>query len=151
MAKRGPHVVQCYHCRHRFEVSGSAQSTSCPKCHKPLIVEDVVVKQLRVVSKLQTTGKLVIERRGRVIAKSTVTANEGIEVVGNLDANEVVSGGPVVIGPKATWKGSLTAPSIEVKPGAKVLGGQFHVPADPLAVADLNRPNGNGNGNGRRR
>jgi cytoskeletal protein CcmA (bactofilin family) len=150
MAKRGPHVVQCYHCQHRFEVGGKAQSTSCPRCHKPLIVEDVIVKQLRVVSKLQTTGKLVIQKKGRVIAKSVVTANEGIQVVGNLDANEVLSGGPVVIGPRATWKGSLTAPSIEVKPGAKVLGGNFHVPADPLEVSDLNEQNAT-NGNGRRR
>lgn len=147
MAKRGRHVVQCYHCRHRFEVGGSAQSTSCPKCHKPLIVEDVVVKQLRVVSKLQTTGRLVIQKRGRVIAKTLITANQGIEVIGNLDAGQVLSGGPVLIGPKATWKGSLTAPSLEVRLGAKVLGGLFRIPADPLEVADLS--NGNGNGNGR--
>lgn len=107
-------------------------SVPCPKCHKNVVVEDVVVKNYKPVSAIQTCGRLIIRKGGRVAAK-TVEAHQGVEVLGALQA-QVLSGGPVVVGPKAEWRGDLRAPSLEVKSGARFLGGYFVIPDDPLAL-----------------
>jgi hypothetical protein len=120
--------VQCYHCHHRFDVSAQAKTSSCPKCHKGLMVEDVIVKSLEAVRKIQTCGKVHVQKKGRVIAQ-LVEAQEGVFVEGVLDAN-VISGGLVRIGAKATWKGDCRAPSIAIEGGCVITSGYFVVP-DP--------------------
>jgi hypothetical protein len=132
-----PRTIQCYHCRHRFKVSGRAMTTSCPKCSKPLMVDDVIVKTFEAVRKIQTCGRIVIQKKGHVIA-SLVEANGGVEVEGILEA-KVVSGGPVRIGPKAMWKGDCNAPSLSVDEGCKIAGGYFVIPDNSLG---LTGPNG---------
>jgi hypothetical protein len=127
--------VQCYHCRHRFDIAAQTQSTSCPKCSKQLRVEDVIVKGLEAVRKIQTCGKIVIEKKGRVIAQ-TVEAHGGVFVEGVLDAN-VISGGHVKIGSKALWKGDCRAPSIEIEGGCVITSGFFSIPDDALGLKDL--------------
>ncbi len=119
-------TVQCYHCGHRFDVSGRAMSTSCPGCYKPVVVQDVVVKGFQTIQKLQTCGRVLIKRRGRVVA-GLIEAQEGIEVQGILNGN-AISAGPVVIGSKAQWKGDCRAPSLEVKLGARIESGFFEIP-----------------------
>lgn len=101
-------------------------STSCPGCNKPVIVQDVIVKGLKTTQKLQTCGRVVIKPRGRVTA-GLIEAQGGLEVLGILTGN-VTSAGPVVIGPKACWKGDCRAPTLEVKLGAKIESGFFEIP-----------------------
>ncbi|MCA9300149.1 MAG: polymer-forming cytoskeletal protein [Phycisphaerales bacterium] len=107
-------------------MSTKTMSTSCPKCAKALMVDDVIVKSAQGVRKIQTCGKIRVTRRGRVVAQ-LVEAHEGIECEGIMEAN-VVSGGHVTIGAKARWKGDCRAPSITIKPGANVEGGWFCIP-----------------------
>lgn len=130
--KRG---LQCYHCRHRFEVSWQTLSASCPKCSRALTLEDIVIKNAYSVRKIQTCGRLVVEKKGRVVCQ-TVEAIGGVEVEGYLEAN-VQSGGPVKIGAKAQWKGDLAAPSVEVELGGRIDKGYFVIPDDPLGVSGL--------------
>lgn len=132
MAKSSPRPVMCYHCRHAFEVGQRTMSVPCPQCHKVVMVEDVVVKNYKPVNTIQTCGRVIVQKGGRIAAK-TVEAHGGVEVLGAMHAS-VLSGGPVVVGPKAEWKGDLRAPSLEVRSGAKFIGGYFVVPDDPLAV-----------------
>lgn len=119
-------MVLCYHCGRQLEVAARALTTSCPGCFKALQVADVVVKTMQAVRKIQTCGRLVVEKTGRVFAQS-VEAQEGVEVDGILEAS-VVSRGPVRIGPKATWKGDCRAPSLRVDLGSTIVGGKFVVP-----------------------
>jgi hypothetical protein len=136
MAKpRPPRTVQCYHCRHRFVVGGLAMTINCPGCSKPLTVDDLVVKALSAVQAIQTCGRIVIQKKGHVIAR-LVEAHGGIDVEGILEAN-VLSGGPVRIGPKAIWKGNCTAPSVHIEPGCTIAGGYFKFPDDSLGLSDL--------------
>ncbi len=107
-------------------------SVPCPQCHKVVMVEDVVVKNYRPVNTIQTCGRVIIHKGGRVAAK-TIEAHQGVEVNGALDAS-VLSGGPVVVKAKAEWKGDLRAPSLEVQMGARFNGGYFVIPDDPLAL-----------------
>lgn len=125
--------VQCYHCRRRFEVGVRAVTVSCPGCHKRLVIEDLVIKNAQAYTKLQTCGRVVVQRRGHVMA-TLVEAHAGIEVLGVLEANAITGGG-VRIGPKATWKGDLAARTLRVDAGARIVGGRFAVPDDPLGLA----------------
>jgi cytoskeletal protein CcmA (bactofilin family) len=128
-------TIQCYHCRHRFEVASKAMSIPCPKCAKALVVEDVVIKTAHNVRKIQTCGKLIVEKKGRVVAQS-VEAQGGVEVEGYLEA-KVQAGGHVKIGAKAQWKGDCAAPSLEVELGGRIERGYFVIPEDPLGVGDM--------------
>jgi hypothetical protein len=128
MAKpTAPRSIHCYHCRHGFDVSPQTMTTVCPRCSKPLTVEDVVIKTAHSVRKIQTCGRLIVQKKGRVIAQS-VEALEGVEVEGILEA-KVMSGGKVWIGPKGQWKGDCAAPSLEVEPGGRIDGGYFEIAA----------------------
>lgn len=136
----GPHLVQCYHCRHRFEVGGRAQSTSCPGCNKPVIVEDLVIDKLKAgLIELRTCGSITVKKKGRIMAEHIV-AHGGIVCDGIIEAKRVLSGKPVVINKTATWRGDLQAPSLELKLGAKVKPSYFDIPADPQGLADLGKP-----------
>ena len=132
----GRHTIQCYHCRVRFEVGRRARSTSCPGCYKPIIVEDIVVKKLKPVQKVQTCGKVIVRRSGRILAER-IEAHAGIKCLGAINATSILTGGHVFIGPNASWKGDLHSPSVEIKGGAQIARCYFTVPDDPLELADL--------------
>jgi len=136
MAKAAPQrKVQCYHCRHRFDIPSRAMSLSCPRCAKALVIEDVIINTAHNVRKIQTCGKVIIEKKGRVVAQ-LVEAHGGVEVEGFLEA-KVLSGGPVRIGPKAQWKGDLAAPSLTAELGCRIERGFFTIPDDPMGVSDF--------------
>jgi cytoskeletal protein CcmA (bactofilin family) len=116
-------------------VPSKALSTSCPKCAKALVIEDVVIKTAHNVRKIQTCGKVVIEKKGRVVAQ-LVEAHGGVDVEGYLEA-KVVSGGHVRIAAKAHWKGDCSAPSLVVELGGQIEKGYFVIPEDALGVGDL--------------
>jgi cytoskeletal protein CcmA (bactofilin family) len=114
-----------------------AQSTNCPGCNKALIVGDVNVDRLKgPLKELRTCGKVSIQKKGRLMAE-LVEAHDGIECLGVLDARRVLSGAAVTLGPKAQWKGNLTAPSLQIENGARIHGGGFAVPDDPLGLNNL--------------
>ena len=125
-------AVQCYHCRRGFEVSARAESTACPHCGDRVIVGDIVVKALKPVHRVQTCGRVVVQARGRINA-DLVEAHLGVEILGGLDAR-VHSGGPVLIGPKARWKGDCSAPSVEIHEGARIEGGEFRIPERRVGI-----------------
>lgn len=135
----GPKTVQCYHCRHRFEVGGRAQSTSCPGCNKELRLEDFVFDKKKSGIgriKVQTCGSVTVKKSGRVTAE-LLEAHGGIVCEGTIQAKQIISGKPVVIGKAATFRGDLQAPSLDMKLGAKVGPSMIEVPSDPLGLADL--------------
>lgn len=134
----GPHQVQCYNCRHRFEVSARAQSTSCPGCNRPLYVADIEVKPGKIngpSKEVRTCGKIIVHKRARMMA-DTIEAHGGIECHGVIDARHVIAGRPVILGSKARYKGDLQAPALIIESGAQVFG-VLAVPSDPLDLADL--------------
>lgn len=106
-------------------------SSSCPKCSKPLSVQDVVVKTAHFVRKLQTCGRIIVEAKGQLNA-AVIHAQQGVEVIGSIEGN-VTCGGAVSIGPKAKWKGDCRARALSVAGGATISRGFFQVPFDPFA------------------
>ena len=136
----GPKRVQCYHCGHRFEVSARAQSTSCPNCNKALLVSDIILSKYDAVKAKQTCGKIVIKKKGRLIAE-LVEANEGIECEGILEAKRVISGKTVLLKKKCSFQGHLQAPACVVELGATIKPSLFEVPSDPKGLAGLDEEN----------
>ena len=135
----GPKEVQCYLCGHRFEVSGRAQSTSCPGCHRAVAVADEVLgngKRRGPIRELRTCGRVVVGKKARLICEH-VEAHGGLECLGILDSKDVVVGGEgLSLGPKSEFKGVLHAPSVRMEAGAKVHPSPFAVPSDPRGLLD---------------
>ncbi len=108
-------------------------TTSCPKCFRPIMVEDMVINNYQGVVNVETCGKLLVKKNGNVIATKRVVAYGGIEVIGRLSCASAFTAGPACIKPKGEWKGDLDAPSVDIQEGAKIHGGRFRIPVDPLA------------------
>ncbi len=134
----GPRTVQCYHCRHRFDVGGRAQSTSCPGCYKPVIVNDIVVETLKLVTEVRTCGHIHVKKKGRIGAK-LVEAHAGITNEGTIDAKEVRAGLRLTLGPKSHYKADTvtTALSLVIEEGAIISPSLFDVPNDALGLSTL--------------
>jgi cytoskeletal protein CcmA (bactofilin family) len=85
----------------------------------------VVILRAHWGGRIETSGKLVVHRKAAVrTAGARVVLGADIfgEFTGSLDCN-----GPVLLGPTAVWQGNLTAPRVELTPGAVVLGGIFRI------------------------
>jgi len=125
--------IRCYHCGHRFGVAARAMRITCPKCTKGVLIDDIVVKGAQGVSKMQPGGRIPVKRGARLIAE-LVHADLGLEVQGTVQAS-VVTRGPVTLGGHARWTGDLTAPSIDIRQGARIENGYFdigpHTTRDP--------------------
>ena len=113
--------IRCYLCGHRFEVSSRTMSVPCPKCNKALKVEDVTIKSYLPVNDLQTCGRIIVTKIGRIVAK-LIRCGDGIECEGTIEGS-IETDGKFVLGPKASWKGkSLFTTSLEIADGAKLVG-----------------------------
>jgi len=136
----GTRKVQCYRCGHRQEVGARTQSTSCPGCNKPLQVSDIVVKGYLAVKEIQTCGKVIVQKKGKLIADH-VEGHLGIDCEGLIEAKEVITGGKLALGAKSTFKGGQThTPNLSIKAGAKMKPSCLNVPSDPKGVEDLLPP-----------
>ncbi len=134
MVRLATRAVVCYHCRRGFDAAERAMILTCPHCYKPVRVSDIVVKKAHHAPRIETCGRLFVDRKGWVSA-GIVHAGEGIEVLGTLDARCVVSG-PVHMGARATWRGDLRAPSVHLEPGARVDAGFFEIGDEEPAPGD---------------
>lgn len=115
-----------------------AQSTSCPGCHKPVIVADEKLaagKRRGPIRELRTCGKVTVGKRARLICEHII-AHGGIECLGIIDAKEVVAGEGLYLGPKSSFKGALHAPTVVMESGAAVKPSMFHVPSDPQGLLE---------------
>jgi hypothetical protein len=113
-------------------------SLTCPWCCKRVTLEDLIVKDTSWTGRVQTCGRLIIQRRGSLVA-SLIEARQRIEILGHAEG-KIVSGGPVLIGPKARVKGDVSAPSIWVEPGAVIEGGYFRIIGPGRAAAGPSTP-----------
>ena len=129
MSKHMPQrEVRCYHCGNGLRVGERALTTMCPHCYRGLRVDDVILRGRESFAAVQTCGMVLVHRKARVLA-NVVQASMGVQVEGGLRA-DVISGGPVLIGPRAFWKGGCRAPSLDIRDGASVLGGLFEITPD---------------------
>ena len=113
--------IRCYLCGKTFEVSARTMSTTCPGCNKAIKVEDITVKTYMPVNDVQTTGAIIITKRGRIAARK-IQSGQSISCEGSIEGS-IEADGDVFFGPKAHWKGKiLQSHTLAVTDGAKLYG-----------------------------
>ncbi|MCS7034475.1 MAG: polymer-forming cytoskeletal protein [Phycisphaerae bacterium] len=116
-------TIHCLYCRQPQEISRKAVTITCRHCHKSLRVEDVTISKYEARRAIDTLGVITVEKRGNVVAERLQCG--GLVVRGKVKA-EVVSRGPVLVGPEAEIRGNVTAPRLAVGAGA-VLEGDYRI------------------------
>ncbi|MEZ6241591.1 MAG: polymer-forming cytoskeletal protein [Phycisphaerales bacterium] len=122
--------VRCYLCATEFDVAPKAMSASCPHCYRRIVVEDVIIRGPWWGGKIETCGAVEIHKRTRATA-TMLLAGGGVLIHGYLDGH-VVSGGLVRLTERATVRGRVRAPRIEIHPGAVIDNALLEIPATPL-------------------
>ncbi len=105
--------INCTHCGYVSEVARRAMSIFCPQCRKRLILEDFKVDSYYAVREFSTSGDIVVERKGHVVAPIKV---------GNLTVKGKVQGtvcarGEVKLTRTGWFKGEIEAKSLCVETG----------------------------------
>jgi DNA-directed RNA polymerase subunit RPC12/RpoP len=116
--------VLCHHCNRPIEVAIGAMTVNCRHCNRRVVLEDVKIKAYHAVLRLETAGKLEIQRKGNVVAD--VRVNE-LVIDGKVKGN-ITCIGPVKIGKKAEVLGNVSCRSLDIGLGAVIEG---HVHIDP--------------------
>ncbi len=112
----GVKKVVCTHCGHESEAGKRAMSVFCPKCHKRIILEDLKIRTYYAVSEFATSGDVIVEKKGFVIAPiraGNVTVKGRVQ--GAIDARERVT-----IRKSGQLKGDVTAPILVIEDGASL-------------------------------
>ena len=128
-------TITCLYCEKPQEVSRKAMSVTCRFCNKALKLEDILFKQYTARRTIDTCGVVTIEKKAHVVADKIHCG--GLIVRGKVKG-QVISRGPVLVGPEAEIKGDVNAPTLAVGAGA-VLDGHYQVGSFPS--------NGNGESN----
>ena len=116
-------TVICLHCNKPQEVGRRALSITCKFCNKSLKLEDQRFKQYEARRVIETCGIVTIEKKGNVVADKI---NCGGLIVRGKVKGQVISRGPVLVGPEAEIKGDVTAPALAVGAGA-ILEGRYDI------------------------
>ena len=128
--------ILCYHCSHSQEVGRKAQTVTCQKCHKPLQVADLKVKAYDARRKIQTSGSLVVDKKGQIVADEVECG--GAVVRGQIRTKHGMTvRGSMLVGPQAVINGDVAAQALAVGPGSTLEGfyivGKDHmIPPAPL-------------------
>ena len=112
-------TIVCLYCDKPQEVGRRALSVTCKFCHKALKLEDIRITQYQARRTVDTCGIVTIEKKGQIVADKILCG--GLIVRGKLKA-QVISRGPVLVGPDAEMKGDVTAPALAVGAGATLDG-----------------------------
>lgn len=118
-------TCRCFACGGDFVASTRAVSARCPHCGRSVALQDIVITGPRWMGTVQTCGRVIVERKGKLVA-SLVETGAGVAVLGAIEAR-VVSQGFVLLGAKGKWKGDCRAVTILMEPGAQVDGGKFEI------------------------
>ena len=114
-------TIVCLHCEQAQEVGRKAKSVTCKFCYKPLKLEDIAIKAYEARRVIETCGIVTVEKKGTIISDRI---NCGGLIVRGKMKGQVLSRGPVLVGPEAEIKGDVTAPTIAVGAGA-ILEGNY--------------------------
>ena len=124
-------TIFCLYCGRAQEVGRRAMSVTCKFCNKSLKLEDVRFKEYQARRVIETCGIVTVEKKGNVVADRIHCG--GLIVRGKLKGN-ILSRGPVLVGPEAEIKGDVTAPSLAVGLGA-MLDGKYDIGPKPATDA----------------
>jgi hypothetical protein len=117
-------TITCLYCGKPQEISRKAVSVTCKFCNKALKLQDEQHKAYWSRRSIETLGVVTVEKKGNVVITDKILCG-GAVIRGKVKGN-IVSQGPVLVGPEAEIKGNVTAPTLAVGAGA-ILEGQFEI------------------------
>jgi hypothetical protein len=118
-------VIRCIYCQRQQQVSFRALSVTCKFCHRAMRVEALTISDFHARRAIEICGPFVVEKTGNVSSDRILC--QSLVVRGRVKAN-ILSRGPVLVGPDAQVKGDITAPTLAVGDGAK-LDGNYRIGA----------------------
>ena len=129
-------MITCLYCQKQQQVGRRAMSVTCKFCHKSLKLEDIRLKDYTARRTIETCGVVTVEKKANVITDRVQCG--GLIVRGKVKG-QVVSRGPVLVGPEAEINGDVTAPALAVGAGA-ILKGRYEIgkKTEPVAVPEDN-------------
>ncbi len=116
-------MITCLYCEKSQEVGRRAMSVTCKFCHKSLKLEDIRLKDYTARRTIETCGVVTVEKKANVITDRVQCG--GLIVRGKVKG-QVLSRGPVLVGPEAEIVGDVTAPALAVGAGA-ILKGKYEI------------------------
>lgn len=102
-----------------MEVGARAMSVVCPHCNRRLILEDMRISRYHAVNELATCGKVVVDKRGHLVAPTIKAGNLVVrgKIQGDVRVTERVKLH------KTAWvKADIAAPGLRVESGAALQG-----------------------------
>jgi cytoskeletal protein CcmA (bactofilin family) len=111
--------IRCTHCRAEISVAPRALSVVCPQCNKRLVVENLRIRSYHAVREVATSGDIIVERRGHLVASVIKASN--LTVRGKVDG-DVLAGIRVEIRKTGDMRGDVCAPRLLVESGATLDG-----------------------------
>ena len=93
-------------------------SVFCPKCHKRIILENLKIRTYFAVTEFATSGDVVIERKGFVVAPIRA---DNVMIKGRMQG-EIDARGRVTISKTGQMKGDVTALALVIENGASLDG-----------------------------
>jgi cytoskeletal protein CcmA (bactofilin family) len=115
-AKKGNSVVECFECKAKQEVSGTARSTICPACSAHIDLQDYKITT-SFSRTIRTQGELHLTARGDLSSSSVICRSALIE--GKLRGNLQCSGS-ATINFSGKIPGRLTARHVVIEKKAEV-------------------------------
>lgn len=109
--------ADCFDCGHKFKVSRSTRSTSCPHCGATIALEDVEVN-MHSGQSIKTRGDVLIRKRGQVSAESIQCKD--LRCQGILEAN-VNASGDAIFRASGTMIGEVRCRRFIVEKGSDVV------------------------------
>jgi hypothetical protein len=116
-------TIYCLYCNKPQEVGRKAKTITCKFCSKSLRLEDQPVTTYQARRSIETCGVVTVEKKGHVVSDKILCG--GLVVRGKVKGN-VVSRGPVLVGPEAEINGNVSAPTLAVGAGA-ILQGNYQI------------------------
>jgi hypothetical protein len=121
-------AIVCLYCNRSQDVGRRAMTVTCRYCNKSLRLEDLRFKEYQARRVIDTCGTVTVEKKGHVVTDRVNCG--GLIVRGKLKGN-IISRGPVFVGPDAEVKGDVSAPSLAVGAGA-ILEGRYAIGPDAI-------------------
>lgn len=109
-------TVRCTYCGKATQAARRAMSIFCPHCKKRLILEDYKITGYYAVREFFTCGKVVVEKKGHVVAPVKATT---LTVKGKVQGS-VVARGQVKLTKTGSLTGDIEALSLKVENGAEL-------------------------------
>ena len=101
-------TIVCLYCAKPQEISRRAMTVTCKFCNKSLRIEDIRIKDYSARRTIDTCGVVTVEKKGQAVVTDKIHCG-GMIVRGKVKG-QIVSRGPVLVGPEAEIRGDVKAP-----------------------------------------